>query len=454
MSEPTHAAPETIATEIERWAKNPNAMGYVVVSLPPEQWREIANAVRTASAPAAVEARRGALERFGAFAEVLVDYAGDVPVSLGIGGKRYLDVCTVDDFRRAHALTLSTPAGPAPTPAAGEPKRLAEGCCSAVTPCNHQKASPNTICETCQKAAAGEPELRIMEDELRLIGRIEVGANTMERRIVRNLCHDNKTLLTALATSEAALREERAARVRAEEERGVLNDIRNALEARGWVHCANGESIGHLVDRLEAAEARLAQAQATPAPGAVSDEAVEIAARAVLSAEYAETRLGSRRWEDASEASRASARRIARAAIEAAHLAPGQEWRPISEAAWTLADLRRANIDRQAAWCPEQVPDLSFRGNELGGEAGEAQNVIKKLERERLGWRGSRATLDDLAQELADVVICADLVGLTAGVDLYAAVRAKFDATSEKVGLPHRLVATPPTVAEQTGERP
>lgn len=110
-----------------------------------------------------------------------------------------------------------------------------------------------------------------------------------------------------------------------------------------------------------------------------------------------------------------------------------------------LADLHAANIARQAEWCPEQVPDLSFRGNELGGECGEAQNVIMKLERERLGWRGSRATLDDLGQELADVVICADLCAVTAGIDLAAAVRAKFNATSEKIGLSTRLEApTPP----------
>ncbi|WP_152045449.1 MazG-like family protein [Aureimonas psammosilenae] len=109
----------------------------------------------------------------------------------------------------------------------------------------------------------------------------------------------------------------------------------------------------------------------------------------------------------------------------------------------TLAALHRANIDRQAAWCPDQAPDLSFRGNELAGETGEACNVIKKLERERQGWAGSRDTIEHLAEELADVVICADLCAVTAGVDLQAAVVAKWNATSEKVGLPHRLEAAP-----------
>lgn len=127
--------------------------------------------------------------------------------------------------------------------------------------------------------------------------------------------------------------------------------------------------------------------------------------------------------------------------------------RELSEGAsgrWTLADLRAANVARQAAWCPDQVPDLSFRAVELGGEVGEALNVAKKLERERLGWAGSRATIGHLAEELADVVICADLLALTAGIDLFAAVPAKFDATSKKVGLPHRLSTPAPS---ETGWR-
>jgi NTP pyrophosphatase (non-canonical NTP hydrolase) len=103
--------------------------------------------------------------------------------------------------------------------------------------------------------------------------------------------------------------------------------------------------------------------------------------------------------------------------------------------------LHEANVARQMAWCPDlnSQPDLCFRGVELAGETGEACNVIKKLERERHGWRGSRDTKEHLAQELADVVICANLAAIAAGIDLDAAVEAKFNETSEKVGLPHRL---------------
>jgi NTP pyrophosphatase (non-canonical NTP hydrolase) len=101
--------------------------------------------------------------------------------------------------------------------------------------------------------------------------------------------------------------------------------------------------------------------------------------------------------------------------------------------------LRAANEERQKLWCPDQVPDLAFRAVELGGEVGEALNVVKKLERERLGWRGSRASKEDLASEIADVIICADLLAQAAGIDLAEAVAEKFNATSEKVGLPTRL---------------
>lgn len=107
----------------------------------------------------------------------------------------------------------------------------------------------------------------------------------------------------------------------------------------------------------------------------------------------------------------------------------------------TFGALRAANEEREKLWCADgdPVPDLLFRAVELGGEVGEALNVVKKLERERHGWRGSRASKEDLASELADVIICADLLASAAGIDLAAAVAEKFNATSEKVGLPTRL---------------
>jgi NTP pyrophosphatase (non-canonical NTP hydrolase) len=109
-----------------------------------------------------------------------------------------------------------------------------------------------------------------------------------------------------------------------------------------------------------------------------------------------------------------------------------------------FSNLREANEARQVEWTGGQKVTPLFRATELAGEVGEACNVVKKLERERAGWRGSRATLEQLADELADVIICADLLAMSEGIDLDAAVARKFNATSEKVGLRTRLTGKQP----------
>lgn len=106
--------------------------------------------------------------------------------------------------------------------------------------------------------------------------------------------------------------------------------------------------------------------------------------------------------------------------------------------------LRAANVARDQEWnTGSERVSMTFRATELAGEVGEACNVIKKLERERIGLVGSRDTKEHLAEELADIVICTDLVAMDAGIDLDAAVAAKFNATSEKNGLATRLSISP-----------
>lgn len=104
-----------------------------------------------------------------------------------------------------------------------------------------------------------------------------------------------------------------------------------------------------------------------------------------------------------------------------------------------LEALRTANVNRQREWDPENKITLLYHATEIAGELGEACNIIKKLERERLGIRGSRDTIEHLAEELADVIICADLIASSCGIDLSRAIRAKFNLTSEKQGLKERL---------------
>ena len=104
-----------------------------------------------------------------------------------------------------------------------------------------------------------------------------------------------------------------------------------------------------------------------------------------------------------------------------------------------LRELQAANASRQDEWPGAQAVTPSYRGNELAGEVGEACNVIKKLERLRLGIAGSVDTVEHLAEELADVIICVALISNDFGIDISNATRAKFNATSEKVGLKSRI---------------
>lgn len=108
---------------------------------------------------------------------------------------------------------------------------------------------------------------------------------------------------------------------------------------------------------------------------------------------------------------------------------------------YSFDSLTAANIARQKEWDTGTEPlSLSFKGNELAGETGELCNVLKKLERERLGIPGSRDTVEHAAEEMADVIICVDLIATHLGVDLWEAVAKKFNATSEKNGMKTRLV--------------
>jgi len=103
-------------------------------------------------------------------------------------------------------------------------------------------------------------------------------------------------------------------------------------------------------------------------------------------------------------------------------------------------DLTKVNSARTLEWegHPLNVNDLLYCSNELGGEAGEAQNVVKKLSRHLRGIRGGvepELAVPHLAEELADVVICADRVAQCLGIDLAAAIVKKFNKTSDKNGL-------------------
>lgn len=107
----------------------------------------------------------------------------------------------------------------------------------------------------------------------------------------------------------------------------------------------------------------------------------------------------------------------------------------------SLAQLRHGNILRDLKWDPDGKVTLLYRATELAGEAGEVSNVVKKLSREAMGMVGSRDTKAHLAEEIADVVICADLLAMHEGIDLGAAIVSKFNQTSRNVGFSVMLSA-------------
>lgn len=97
--------------------------------------------------------------------------------------------------------------------------------------------------------------------------------------------------------------------------------------------------------------------------------------------------------------------------------------------------LRQANIARNQIWDPEGKLTALFRSTEFGEEAGEVLGVVKKLECEAMGLRGSRKTLEDLAAEVGDAMITLDLLCMVYGIDIWKATKTSFNKRSEEMKL-------------------
>lgn len=74
----------------------------------------------------------------------------------------------------------------------------------------------------------------------------------------------------------------------------------------------------------------------------------------------------------------------------------------------------------------------------MAGEAGETCNAVKKLrrldddQRRNLTSATAQVLVAEIAKELADTIIYADLLAARLGIDLGEAVRAKFNEVSDK----------------------
>ena len=114
----------------------------------------------------------------------------------------------------------------------------------------------------------------------------------------------------------------------------------------------------------------------------------------------------------------------------------------------TFAEVTAANVARAKRWHPGFPVDDSWNGadwsNAMCGEAGEAANVVKKLRRHETGHHGAldgdeAALREKLADELADVLLYADLLAAKYGIDLPEAIVRKFNEVSARQGFPERL---------------
>lgn len=81
--------------------------------------------------------------------------------------------------------------------------------------------------------------------------------------------------------------------------------------------------------------------------------------------------------------------------------------------------------------------------NAMAGECGEACNISKKLLRDDLGMTGNfkiphEELRENLANELADVVIYASLTAERLGIDLGERIRQVFNKKSEQLGFEER----------------
>jgi NTP pyrophosphatase (non-canonical NTP hydrolase) len=107
------------------------------------------------------------------------------------------------------------------------------------------------------------------------------------------------------------------------------------------------------------------------------------------------------------------------------------------------------NWARCLKWHDPQSWSVAEWTNAMAGEAGEACNAAKKLLRLEQDLKGPNGyhnnaasrevAIATIADELADVVIYADLVARRIGVNLGEVIVKKFNATSDRHGFTEKL---------------
>lgn len=110
-----------------------------------------------------------------------------------------------------------------------------------------------------------------------------------------------------------------------------------------------------------------------------------------------------------------------------------------------LRKLQKVNAERAIEWHKPGHAEWTGGdwGNAMGGECGEAQNVIKKIRRLECGLATEPPfevdLVAELAEELADTLLYVLLVAEHFGIDMTIATRYKFNKVSEEKGFEQRI---------------
>lgn len=110
-----------------------------------------------------------------------------------------------------------------------------------------------------------------------------------------------------------------------------------------------------------------------------------------------------------------------------------------------LSRLRALNVDRcEKVYHPLHDMNVLEWAACVAGEAGEAANAAKKLHWQATKTfvppaKGDLVTREDVAEEIADTVIYADLLLASLGLSLEEAIRKKFNEKSKKHGYEEKL---------------
>lgn len=111
----------------------------------------------------------------------------------------------------------------------------------------------------------------------------------------------------------------------------------------------------------------------------------------------------------------------------------------------TMDDFSKLNADRCRRWHRIESWDINDWMVALGGEVGEAQNIVKKMNRLRDHIKGNPNETDwhelreQLLDELSDAYIYLDLVFTYLEANKERRIAKKFNATSEKYGFPEKM---------------